>query len=301
MRLSLPAQLARARVALAMLSALLLVFVAAAMVTASAQDAAKNSKPARASKRAEAALKDLARREWTVGETAREALLYVPAAAKATPSPVVFAFHGHGGTMQRAAVMFHYHDVWPEAIVVYMQGLNTPGRLTDPEGKRPGWQNMPGAQGDRDLQFFDVVLASLKADFQVDESRIYATGHSNGGGFTYVLWRTRGDVFAAVAPSAASGPGDQWAKRLADLAPKPVLHLAGEKDPLVKYEWQQATMEALRKLNGCENTGSEWGKWCTLYPSKIGTPVITLIHPGAHNFPAEAPALVVKFFKEHAK
>jgi polyhydroxybutyrate depolymerase len=146
-----------------------------------------------------------------------------------------------------------------------------------------------------------MVLASLKADYKVDESRIYATGHSNGGGFTYLLWRTRGDLFAAVAPSAASGPGAEWAKRLADLKPKPVLHLAGEKDQLVKYEWQQATMEALRKLNGCENAGQEWAPWCTLYPSSTGTPVITLIHPGAHNFPPEAPALFVKFFKEHAK
>jgi polyhydroxybutyrate depolymerase len=269
--------------------------------SATAQPQPEQAAPPRRGKRAEAVLKDLTRREWTVGETAREALFHVPMTAKSEPAPVVFAFHGHGGTMQRAAAMFHYHDVWPEAIVVYMQGLNTPGRLTDPEGKKPGWQNTPGSQGDRDLKFFDAVLASLKADYKVDDSRIYATGHSNGGGFTYLLWRTRGDVFAAIAPSAASGPGAEWAKRLADLKPKPVLHLAGEKDALVKYEWQQVTMETLRKLNGCEPTGSEWAKWCTLYPSKTGTPVITLIHPGAHNFPPEASALFVKFFKEHAK
>jgi polyhydroxybutyrate depolymerase len=197
--------------------------------------------------------------------------------------------------------MFGYHRQWPEAIVVYMQGLNTPGRLTDPEGKRPGWQNLPGLHEDRDLKFFDAVLASLKAQYKVDERRIYATGHSNGGGFTYLLWRTRGDVLAAVAPSAAAGPSRQWSERLSELKPKPVMHLAGEKDALVKYEWQQATMEALRKLNGCEASGREWGQWCTLYSSPSGTPVVTLIHPGAHNFPKEAPALVVKFFKEHQK
>jgi len=251
--------------------------------------------------RMEAAARDLTRREWTIDGTAREALLHLPPAAKTTPSPVVFAFHGHGGTMQRAAAMFDYHRAWPEAIVVYMQGLNTPSQLVDPEGKRPGWQNLPGLHGDRDLKFFDAVLAEIKAENKVDEKRIYSTGHSNGGGFTYLLWRTRGDVFAAVAPSAAAGSGNAWTTHLAALKPKPALHLAGEKDDLVKYEWQQRGMEALKKLNGCDETGVEWAKNCTLYPSKTGTPVVTLIHPGAHNFPPEAPALFVKFFKEHAK
>jgi polyhydroxybutyrate depolymerase len=75
------------------------------------------------------------RLEWNIEGVTREALVYVPPAAKTTPSPVVFAFHGHGGTMKGAATTFAYHRHWPEAIAVYMQGLNTPGALTDPEGK----------------------------------------------------------------------------------------------------------------------------------------------------------------------
>ena len=50
------------------------------------------------------------------------------------------------------------------------------------------------------------MLTTLKKDYRVDEKRIYATGHSNGGGFTYLLWAARGDVFAAVAPCAAAAP-----------------------------------------------------------------------------------------------
>lgn len=116
------------------------------------------------------------RREWKVEGTTREALVYAPATAKTTPSPVVFAFHGHGGTLRHAATKFAYHQHWPEAIVVYMQGLNTPGALTDPQGKKPGWQKTFGDQDDRDLKFFDAVLADLKKDYQVDQRRIYATG-----------------------------------------------------------------------------------------------------------------------------
>jgi polyhydroxybutyrate depolymerase len=240
---------------------------------------------------------NLTRKTWTVDGVEREALVHAPAAAKNTPAPLVFVWHGHGGMMQGSARSFHIHTLWPEAIVVYPQGLNTPGRLTDPEGKKPGWQPNAGEQGDRDLKFFDLVLASLKSDYKVDDRRIYSTGHSNGGGFTYLLWAARGDVFAAMAPSSSAAAGRQ----MKDLKPKPVLHVAGEADPLVKYEWQKATMEALRKLNGCDETGSDWGKWCTLYESKGGTPVVTFIHPGNHAFASEAPAAIVKFFKQHAK
>ena len=255
----------------------------------------------------------LTRKEWQVDGVAREALVYVPAAAKPGPCPVVFAFHGHGGTMKQAAATFAYHQHWPEAITVYMQGLNTPGALTDPEGKRPGWQKAVGDQNDRDLKFFDTVLATLKQDYQVDAKRIYATGHSNGGGFTYLLWSARGDVFAAVAPCAAAAMmGDssdvlpaaagRWAeavrRSLKNLKPKPVLHMAGETDPLVRFEWQQRTIAGLRKLNGC-GEGRPWGPHCTLYPSPTGTPVVTYIHPGGHQFPADVPPVIVKFFKEH--
>jgi hypothetical protein len=39
-----------------------------------------------------------------------------------------------------------------------------------------------------------------------------------------------------------------------------------------------------------------WG--CTIYPSNVGAPVVTMIHGGGHMVPREASALIVKFFKE---
>ncbi len=238
---------------------------------------------------------ELERREWTLDGVAREGLVFAPAAAKTPALPVVFVFHGHGGSMRNTARTFAIHQLWPEAIVVYLQGLNTPGRLTDPEGKKPGWQHGAGDHGDRDLKLFDAVLAGLRRDYRVDDRRIYSTGHSNGGGFTYLLWATRGEVFAAFAPSASAARAVQGS-----LQPKPVMHLAGEKDELVKFAWQEQTISALKKLNQC-GEGRSWDRQCTVYASPIGAPVVTMIHPGAHAFPRSAPALIVKFFKEHAK
>ena len=253
--------------------------------------------PLRSVPAAESLPAGLERWEIKVDGVAREALVYAPASAKQKAAPVVFAFHGHGGNMRNAARSFAMHEQWPEAIAVYMQGLNTPGRLTDPEGKKPGWQSGIGAEADRDLKFFDALLAKLKADFKVDAKRIYSTGHSNGGGFTYLLWAERENVFAAVAPSGSAAARRQGEK----LKPKPAMHLAGKNDPLVKYEWQKATMTAVRKLNGCDADGKPWDKLCTEYASKDGTPFVAFIHPGGHEFHKDAPALIAKFFKQHPK
>ena len=239
-------------------------------------------------------------RQWTVDGVSREAMVYVPSTSKTQPTPVIFAFHGHGGTMRFSVRKFAFHELWPEAIVVYPQGLPTPGQLTDPEGKKPGWQAGKGKQNDRDLKFFDAMLASLKAENQVDAKRIYATGHSNGGGFTYLLWAERGDVFAAMAPIAA-GPG----RGSGELCPKPVLHVAGEKDPLVLYAWQKRIIDRVRQVNQCDESGKVWSQKgdlvATIYPSKRGTPVVSAIHPGGHGVPEGTTEMIVKFFREHAK
>jgi polyhydroxybutyrate depolymerase len=229
-----------------------------------------------------------------VGGLDRNALVYPPT-KETDAAPVVFAFHGHGGTAKSAARSFHFQDLWPEAIVVYMQGVPTPGRLTDPQGKRNGWQHDVGDHEDRDVRFFDAVLESLRKEHKIDEDRVYATGHSNGAAFTYVLWAARPEVLAAVAPSAGGS------RSIRSLQPLPALHIAGRNDPLVKFAGQQLVMAAVRRINGCAEEGKEWATDCLIYESDQGTPLVTFIHSGDHKYPAEAPELIVRFFKEQAR
>ncbi|MBC7369472.1 MAG: esterase [Undibacterium sp.] len=236
----------------------------------------------------------LTRRTWTVEGVTREALVALPPDATTKPTPVLFVFHGHGGTMGHAARTMAFHTLWPEALIVYPEGLNTPGTLTDPEGKKSGWQSAAGDQGDRDLKFFDALLASLRREFHIDDRRLYATGHSNGGGFTYLLWAGRGAQFAPFAPSSPIA-----ARAVPKLKPKPVWHLAGRNDDLVKFAWQGRMIEAVRRINQCGPAQPAVNGQVT-YPSKVGAPVVTYIHAGGHTFPAEAPALIVAFFKTHA-
>jgi polyhydroxybutyrate depolymerase len=245
----------------------------------------------------------LQHRTWNVDGVEREALVHVPTTATTMPTAIVFAFHGHGGTAQRVARAWNYQGLWPQAIVVYMQGLKTPGQITDPEGTRTGWQRTVGDQQDRDLKFLDAVLASLEREYQVDKRRIYATGHSNGGSFTYLLWEARPNTFAAFAPSAAVKRPlvTKGARPNPGFVPRPALIIAGRADPLVKFAWQQGMIDALLKLNEC-GTGQPWKEdpRLTMYPSSVDAPVVTYIHSGGHVVPQDAPALIVKFFKAHA-
>ena len=249
---------------------------------------------------ASAAEPSLKKAEWKVGDTTREALVSVPSKADHESSPLVFVFHGHGGTMRYAATKMAIHTYWPEAICVYPQGLNTPGKLTDPAGKKSGWQSNPKDQDDRDLKFFDEMLKSLRKDYKVDDKRVFVTGHSNGGRFTQLLWAERGDVFAVVPDGATAA--NTLTK---SLKPKPCLHIAGEKDELVRFAWQKQTMDAVLKINGCEPDGKPWQKDANppgmLYDSKAGTPLITYIYPGGHMPPEDTPKRIAAFFKEQAK
>ena len=215
----------------------------------------------------------------------------------ATKHPVVFVFHGHGGTMQHAARSIAVHDHWPEAIVVYPQGLPTPGHITDPDGERTGWQRHRGDQQDRDLRFVDAMLARLRHGGDLDATRVYATGHSNGGAFTYLLWAERADAFAAFAPSAAV-----LGRGAGKLRPRPVLHLGSPSDPLVVFAWQSRMIDHVLRINRVGPRRDELSGYAE-YPATdaTGADVATYLHDGGHAFPAEATPRIVAFFRAHTQ
>lgn len=234
--------------------------------------------------------------KWTVDGVEREALVYLPVSVSKSKPPVIFAFHGHGGNMHLAARGMALQNHWSEAIVVYPQGLPTPGIVLDHEGKLPGWQREAGQEHDRDLKFVDAMLASLREKYSIDENRIYATGFSNGGLFTYLLLSQRPNVFAAFAPGGAV-----LLPQVSLTKPRPVLHYGGEADRLARFEKQQATIDQIRKFNGCADKSESCGASCTLYPSNKGAAVETFIHPYGHFYPPAVTQVIVKFFKEHSR
>jgi polyhydroxybutyrate depolymerase len=196
--------------------------------------------------------------------------------------------------MLSASVRMRIQTLWPQAIVVYPQGLNTSTTI-DPAGTRPGWQGKAGDFGDRDLKLFDAIVATMKQSSAVDKRRIYATGFSNGAVFSLLLWAERAKTIAAIGEVAGRlDPSETLTSARALLA------VAGRGDTVAPFAVQRQTIQQARQINSVSGAGSRCGQYCTFYPSTKGAvPVKTFIHPGGHVFPTWAPSEIVKFLKSH--
>jgi len=237
-----------------------------------------------------------------IGHDKREALVFAPITGENLP--IIFGWHGHGGTVNKASQSMHFQTLWPEAIVVYPQGLKTKTN-NDPNGSDYGWQKESGADDDRDVKFFDVLLATLREKYSIDDTRIYTTGFSNGTSFTYLLWVQRGNTLAAIGAVAGVLVESERDKLT---QPRALISIAGNGDGTAPGAVQQ-TIETAKHLNNAPDpgqtcpvaSGAPAGTTCTLFQSTNHTPVKQISHPLGHVYPSWAPEEIVKFFKNHRR
>jgi polyhydroxybutyrate depolymerase len=200
----------------------------------------------------------------------------------------VFSFHGRGDDADNFQHV-DLHVAWPEAIVVYFQGLEPPGGLA-------GWQVERGENRDRDLKLVDAALASLRAKYAIDDDRVYAMGFSNGAMFTYLLWAERPGLFGAYAANAG-----RLRASVRPTVPRPFFHIAGERDQQVAFSDQKAAIAVAIGVNGVGNRRAACGEGCTLYGSDAPAPVMTWIHRGGHEYPRGTSERIAAFFRTHAR
>lgn len=110
-----------------------------------------------------------------------------------TPIPLVFAWHGSGGDGDEVRRTYFYLEpaVGDGAIIIYPDGLSVDGGST-------GWDLE--AEG-IDVRFFDAMLEAASQNYCIDRTRVFSTGYSFGGMFSYALACSRGRELRGIAPT----------------------------------------------------------------------------------------------------
>jgi polyhydroxybutyrate depolymerase len=197
-----------------------------------------------------------------IDDHARQFIVYTPTGATTDePRPVVFFFHGAGGTDEQAAATYGWLEKAKAErfFLVFPQGL--PARpdghasfLLNPNVWRDGMPGMPGVVDD--VTFFSTLLDKLETVLPIDRRRVYVTGFSNGAGMTFTLGSRFSDRIAAIAPVSSRSyvTVDQLAR------PLPVYYLVGTADPLLRIDGGTTTMPwgTTRTLPPVEDSVVQW-------------------------------------------
>lgn len=207
-----------------------------------------------------------------------------------TAHPVVFAWHGRGGTGMGARLYFGIEEASDgAAIVVYPDGLPQADMMD-----QTGWNLM--ADGE-DVAFFDAMLADVGSTLCVDAGRVFSAGHSFGGFMSNALGCFRGGTIRAIAPVAGGGPYGQCTGQVATW----IAH--GSLDEVVPLMFGEMSRDSWAAANGCDASMSEAvdPAPCVAYLGcDAGFPVHWCLHDipdfMGHTWPAWAGAGIWNFF-----
>ena len=129
----------------------------------------------------------------------REFLLYVPASYDGTVEvPLILNFHGNGLSSEVHMNMADMRETAESEnfIAVYPQGVPLDGSAH--------WNSLAGAEGNKsetdDIGFVSALLNLLGSNYAIDTSRVYASGYSNGGDFSFMLACYLSESITAIAP-----------------------------------------------------------------------------------------------------
>lgn len=173
--------------------------------------------------------------------------VYVPKAySGATPLPLVIALHGLGANEDS---FFDSYSKLPPQLAEkhgFLMAAPLGYRVDGFYGSTIMGSGDAAARRRIEYSEKDVmaVLQLMKANYKVDESRIYLIGHSMGAIGTWTLASKYPDIWAALVPFSGTG-SPALAERMKGI-PQFVVH--GDADPTVNVSGSRTMVAALKKL-----------------------------------------------------
>ncbi len=188
--------------------------------------------------------------------------------------PLVVAIHGFSCNSEYFLQTSDWHRLAEERgfFVVFASGYlikSDIGRFC-----LPGWNTGSiGEKGIDELGYFVKLLDYMEETYNIDKSRVYAVGHSNGSRMTQELAHRLPERFAAFGPTGALGGfSAAEVEALPGALERPVWFIMGEYDnsdpeDMSEGSLVRATLEVYCKANGVQPQYDNWyvnGKYRTL-------------------------------------
>jgi len=196
------------------------------------------------------------------------------------PVPVVFDFHGLGGTGTSQMSTSNWRSVADAQgfIMVYPNGVGNSwnmGRCCNPAQQ----QNVD------DVGFTRAIINQLKTDACIDPKRVYASGCSNGGGMSYKLACDAADVIAAIAPvdcdCVTGSTSNPSCAMCSPTRPITEIQFRGTGDTIVPYNGGETPVVAGLVFPGAQSNFMTWGQinMCS------GSPQVLPNHAACQTYP----------------
>ncbi len=241
--------------------------------------------------------------EITVDNVERTYRLFIPDDLVTNqPAPLVFNFHGTGGTPERQARLSDLESVAAKDgfIVISPQAVF---RYHDDSPQTWNVEKKPGVD---DVKFVQAIIRKVSEQYAINAKRIYAAGFSGGARMSSRLACDLSETIAAIAPVAGVRfPNDCKPKRAV-----PVITFHGTQDPVNTYElkptsppyWHMGVDKAIAgwvKHNECNATPAVKVMSATLqkqtYQCKANADIIFYRSTAAgHTWPGSKQADVLK-------
>ena len=173
-----------------------------------------------------------------VNGTTRNFISYVPRNL-GTKRPLLISCHGMNQDAAYQKGMLQIESVADTAkfVTVFPNGIDNSWDLS----------------GDRDLRFMREIIKLMSERYDIDLNKVYLSGFSMGGMFTYFAMNRMADVFAAFAPISGY---PMWGASFTSSRPVPIIHTHGTSDDVVAFSGVASVLAGWVKRNGCPSTAT---------------------------------------------
>jgi polyhydroxybutyrate depolymerase len=209
-------------------------------------------------------------------------LLSVPPSAGGAPLPVVFLFHGAGGSGAHVRENLTIEAAADGgAIFVY------------PNAAAGTWDLRSFSP---DYRMVQSVLGRLSNEYCIDGQKIFIAGYSAGAVFALFVGCNAAPTFRALASIAGT---DSRFDRRCCTGPISAVLVHGDTDNAIPVGLGRVARDNILAEDGCGNSPVPDSPHCVTYPGcAAGRAVDWCEHPGEHEIPLWAGAEMWRFFTQ---